>query len=268
MVRRLRRRLQGTYDRSRPHSAERCDDMIYNENPTIEKLVFIAGLHRSGTTLLERTLVARYDLSCLRASVPESEGQHMQSVFPIARLHGGPGRFAFSADMRAALSDITSLEDCRARILADWSDFVVGGSPVLLEKSPPNLTKIAWLRKVFPGCRFIIMTRDPRAVAAATQKWTGTSLPELMMHWNVAYSLAIEEFREEDCCIIRYEDLCSDLEMELTRIAKLLELTPRSEVQKLEARHNELFNSNSKYLKMHGGTRYGRGVWENFGYKV
>ena len=184
VVRRVMRSLvPGRKPAPRPPLA-RLEGITYTDDPVIERLVFICGLHRSGTTALERLLVSRYRLACLRANRPVSEGQHLQSVYSPARAFGGPGRFAFSRAMMQELEGLRDHADCRERILADWRRFVVGTAPVLLEKSPPNLTKIWWLRSVFPGSRFVVVTRDPRAVAAATQKWSGTSLTELMLHWK------------------------------------------------------------------------------------
>ena len=59
-------------------------------------LVFVGGLHRSGTSLLHRCLAEHPDASGFRGTgVPEDEGQHLQSVYRPARAHGGPGRFGF-----------------------------------------------------------------------------------------------------------------------------------------------------------------------------
>ena len=246
----------------------RLEDFIYNDAPKVDRIIFICGLHRSGTTLLERLLAARFRLSYLRASVPESEGQHMQSVYRPASDYGGPGHFAFSRAMRNDLESLGKAEICRERIITDWSHFVVGESATQLEKSPPNLTKIDWLRRVFPESLFVIMTRDPRAVSAATQKWSQTSLPELMMHWNVAYSLAVEDFRKEDCTVIRYEDLIQTPEAEIGRLAEFLRLVPRVVTETLEGRHNHLQDFNTRYFKMHEDFRYGKGIWNHFGYEA
>lgn len=263
ILRQLKRKFGGS-----GYTARRLPDVVYNDGPVIERLVFICGLHRSGTTLLERMLAARFKVSYLRASVPESEGQHMQSVYRAAVHFGGPGRFAFSDEMRAEIASLQSHEDCRMRIISEWSRFVVGDSPILLEKSPPNLTKIQWLRDVFPASHFIIMGRDPRAASAATQKWSKTPLLDLMRHWHEAYSAALEDFRDTDCTIIRYEDLCEHPEEEINRIAQFVELEPRSVSDSLEERHSKLKNSNAKYLEMHAGKEYGPGVWNDFGYDV
>jgi Sulfotransferase family len=246
----------------------RLKDVVYNDAPQIERLVFIGGLHRSGTTLLENLLCSRYEFSCLRADVAESEGQFLQSVFSAARVFGGPGRFAFNDAMLAELRGLTDHGACRARILLDWRRFVVGEAPTLLEKSPPNLTKIWWLRQVFPGSRFIVMVRDPRAVSAATLKWARTSLPELMMHWNAAYSLAMADFRDEDCTLVRYEDLIARPEEEIARLGSFCGVPPRRNAGVVDERHAEMRNANDKYVQMHGNMHYGAGIWDRFGYAV
>ena len=63
------------------------------------RFVFLAGLHRSGTTLLARLLAAHPDISGLSGTgVPADEGQHLQSVYPAAKVYGGPGRFGFAPE--------------------------------------------------------------------------------------------------------------------------------------------------------------------------
>jgi len=64
------------------------------------KLVFLAGLHRSGTTLLARLLTAHPQISGFSGTdAPADEGQHLQSVYPSDHEYGRPGRFGFSPEM-------------------------------------------------------------------------------------------------------------------------------------------------------------------------
>lgn len=251
------------------YDAKRLPEIFYNDDPVLDRFIFICGLHRSGTTLLERMLAVKYEVSYLRASVPESEGQHMQSVYSAAFHFGGPGRFAFSKEMRDELDALLNdPADCRAQIIAEWSHFVVGNSKTLLEKSPPNITKISWLRQTFPGCRFVIVIRNPRAVSAATQKWAKTPLIELMRHWNAAYTQALDNYKAEDCVLVQYEELCRAPEEEISRVADFLNLTKRENAGQIDERHRELINSNAKYIEMHGDADYGPGIWHRLGYDV
>ena len=245
----------------------RLPDVTYSPDTHITRHLFVCGLHRSGTTMLERYLHANYALSVLRADVPQSEGQFLQDVYPAAREFGGAGRFAFSAPMRAAMEALDDPVTCNTRIMEGWRRFLVGDAPMLLEKSPPNITKIAWLRRVFPGAIFLIFVRDPRAVAGATQKWSQTSLEELVMHWNAAHSIALDEMGE-DCHVIRYEDFCVDPAKAVARSGVAEHLDPRANPIEIEARFDRFEDRNADYIARHNGTRYGRGAWTAFGYDI
>lgn len=248
-------------------AVQRIEGIDYNDAPRVIRMVFVCGLHRSGTSLLEQSLVAELELSCLRMNVSENEGQHAQTVYSPAIRFGGPGRFAFSEDMQRELSSLSDFAAHGKALIADWAPFVAGSSPVLIEKSPPNLTKIWWLRRVFPGASFIVLVRDPRAVSAATQRWSNASLEELMMHWNVAHSLALRDMRPEDCITVRYEDFVASPGSAVDRIAKFLRCERRARALPIAGRYQELVNSNDKYIAMHSCRFYGKGAWDDFGYR-
>lgn len=231
-----------------------------------ERYVFICGLHRSGTTLLEALVHAACDVSVLRADVSENEGQHLQDVYPRALEWGGAGRFAFAPAMRASSAgpDAPAL---RERLLACWTPWVRGEARVLLEKSPPNLLRIGWLREVFPGARFIVVTRDPRAVAAATMKWSGTSFAELMYHWHVAHAAALEDMAD-DCLHISYEHICANADDVVSQVAEFAGLYLRAEPLPLPERFRNLENSNRRYFRAMPELNFGPGAWERFGYDL
>jgi len=228
--------------------------------------VFVCGLHRSGTTLVETLIHSACEVAVLRAEVSENEGQHLQDVYPRAVEHGGAGRFAFAPEMHATGVDGDAAA-LRNRLLACWSPWVVGAEPVLLEKSPPNLLRIGWLREVFPGARFVIVTRDPRAVAAATAKWSGTSVAELVYHWHVAHA-AVRAQMGDDCVHLRYEDICDDPQGAVERVMAVAGLSRRAEALPLPTRFAQLKNSNAAYLGTLPNMHFGPGAWEDFGYRL
>lgn len=60
------------------------------------EIVFIGGLHRSGTSLLHEILREHSSISGFhKTGVFKDEGQHLQSVYLPAKAFGGPGRFGF-----------------------------------------------------------------------------------------------------------------------------------------------------------------------------
>jgi hypothetical protein len=224
-------------------------------------------LHRSGTTMVEALLQAQCDVSVLRCGdVSENEGQHLQDVYPRALDHGGPGKFAFAPEMHGAAVE-AGAATLRNRLLRCWTPWVEGDASVLLEKSPPNLVRIDWLRSVFPGAKFVIVTRDPRVVAAATAKWARMSVPELVFHWSVAHGAAAMAMGA-DCVHIRYEDLCRDSASEITRVIKALDLPSRAMVLDLPDRYASLTDTDSEYLSKLPAFEFGAGIWEQFGYSL
>ena len=68
------------------------------------RILFIGGLHRSGTSILHRIMRVHPDISGFTdTGVPEDEGQHLQTLFPVGMAFGGPGRFGF--DPRAYMDE-------------------------------------------------------------------------------------------------------------------------------------------------------------------
>lgn len=140
------------------------------------RFVFVAGLHRSGTTLVFRLLRDHPQISGFRfadAAEREHEGQHLQSVYPSGTQNGGPGYFAFQES--AHLTEDSSLvgPENSARLFEEWAQHWDLSKPYLLEKSPPNLVMTRFLQELFPNSYFVIVVRHPIVVTLATLKWMG-----------------------------------------------------------------------------------------------
>ncbi len=88
------------------------------------KFIFLCGLHRSGTSPLFRILREHPQISgFFNTGVPEDEGQHLQTVFPAAKVYEGPGRFGFARE--AHLTDESGLvmAENRQKLFAEWSKY-------------------------------------------------------------------------------------------------------------------------------------------------
>ena len=242
---------------------QRIDGYIYQDKPNIKNHIFICGLHRSGTTLLEELMSNFFEISCLRMTTLKNEGQFAQKVYPPASVFGGPGKFAFNPHEQIQLNKLNDYCEYQTNIMSDWGKFVVGESHTLLEKSPPNLTKIWWLRLVFPNSKFIILTRHPVVTSMATQKWSKTSLELLLQHWDVAYSKAYLDSNEKDTIFIKYENLCENAELILKQIGKFSSLTKKNSIV-----DKEIKNSNDKYLSSLSEIPKRKGIWETYGYNL
>jgi hypothetical protein len=159
--------------------------------PPGHRLVFVGGLHRSGTTPLARSLAAHPLVSGFHdTGVDEDEGQHLQTVYPPARAFGGPGRFAFAAEAHLTERSPLCTPSVGPRLFEQWRPYWDLSKPVLLEKSPPNLLAARLLQAAFPRAYFVMVVRHPAIVTLSTRKWARRrSLPSLIEHWFHAHRL-------------------------------------------------------------------------------
>lgn len=188
--------------------------------------VFICGLHRSGTTLLQRALGEHPDISSFRGTgAPEDEGQHLQTIYMPARAYGGPGKFAFSPD--AHLTEHSPLVNAtnQALLFDQWKKYWDVSKPLLLEKSPPNIIRSRFLQAMFPNSAFIFITRHPIAVSFATQKWAHSEVPRLMEHWQRAYDIMEDDKTYlREYISLRYEDWITHPEQGLKQVCEFLKI--------------------------------------------
>lgn len=195
------------------------------------RLVFLGGLHRSGTTALAKSIAQHPAVSAFHdTGVPRDEGMFLQDVYAPSFRHGGPGRFALDPEAHLTeVSPLVSAESSR-RLWVAWSRFWDLDKPVLLEKSPPNLIRTRFLQALFPGSRFIIVVRHPIAVAYATKKWRHTSLRALLRHWILAHEHFLADAPSlEHVALVRYEDLVANPAGELAKLHAFLGLEPSDE---------------------------------------
>jgi hypothetical protein len=206
------------------------------------RFVFLAGLHRSGTTLLARLLAAHPEVSGFSGTdVPADEGQHLQTVYPAAKVWGGPGRFGFVPE--AHFTEAEASEEKAQRLFEQWSPHWDLARPVLLEKSPPNLLKTRFLQELFPGSRFVVVLRHPIAVSLATAKWRRTRrFGRLLEHWLRCHEIfEADKSRLEHVHVIRYEDLVREPEPVLRGVFEFLQLDPIPPNEQVEAGANERY---------------------------
>lgn len=203
--------------------------------------IFIAGLNRSGTTLLQQILRQHPKISGFaNTGVLKDEGQHLQSVYPIQKVFGGAGKFAF--DSRSHLDERSVLvnDANREKLFLEWATHWDLSRPYLLEKSPPNIVRMRFLQALFPASYFIIVVRHPVATGYATQKWSHTHIRNLFEHWLAAHRVAFRDVAHlKRWMTIRYEDFVEAPDAELRRITDWIGIEPISVHETVERHVNE-----------------------------
>lgn len=255
-------------------------DSRSESGPREHRFVFIGGLHRSGTSILFKCLREHPAISGFDGTgAPEEEGQHLQSVYPTALDHGGPGRFGFKAAAHLTEASPLVSEENRARLFAEWGRYWDTSKPFLLEKSPPNLIRTRFLQAMFPRSYFIVLLRHPVAVAYVTRKWSKTPLYWLLKHWLVCHEIFdADRKRLSKTLVLKYEDLVRAPDSSLQEIygflgvpAQPTRLGIRSEINsryfdrwmRLRGRRDLLSRAYSSYLIDSFEERVG-----NFGYSL
>jgi hypothetical protein len=228
--------------------------------------LFIGGLHRSGTSLVHRLIASHPSVSGFyRTGVPEDEGQHLQNLYPPARDHGGPGRFACDPAAHLTEESLDLVERCRAGLWDAWAPYWKLSRPVLVEKSPPNLIRARFLQAVFPKAKFIFVVRHPLAVAAATQKWSKQPIIELVQHWVRAHQVLLDDLPEVGAgAWVRYEDLIADPNRIVRELFDFIGISPIPPAENINDRNNAYLRNAAPI----DAEITGREVMDRFGYRM
>lgn len=206
---------------------------------------FIVGSPRSGTTLLQRMLNGHPQI----AVTPET---HFGARYFKRRARFGRGSdpSARSAAREAFLDDYCAskafaklgIDEASFRTAASarpdepWWPLQVGmeafgrlhGKPTVGEKTPSHALYVESLAAAFPTARFVMLWRDPRAVAASLAQvdWSERNPSEAAAIWR-RYSKAMRRARAAlpgRCLEVRYEALVSEPEQVLARICAFLDV--------------------------------------------
>ena len=197
--------------------------------------LFIVGCPRSGTTWVQ-LLLSRHPAV---ATAPETQifAYYLDHFLRQWRHeHEGPGR---KQQGTAGLSRLLSQEEfedlCRvsARLVLDKIQAGRPGAELVVEKSPRHALHAEFIRRLFPGARFLHVVRDPRdtvaSLLAAGRGWGSGWAPRNAIeaarlwreHMEAARRVSTPAggYRE-----VRYEDLVAEPVAQLRGIVDWLGL--------------------------------------------
>jgi hypothetical protein len=192
-------------------------------------LLFLGGLHRSGTTLVARLLRRHPLVSGFEGTgVKEDEGQHLQSVYAPARASGGEGRFGFDPAAHLVELPPEPARAAAATLFQQWRPHWDLRCPVLVEKSPPNLIRTRYLQSLYPDARFAVVMRHPLEVALASRpRARGATLPSLLRHWFACHDIFTADApRVTRLLVVRYEELVARPQATLDGLLDFAGLAP------------------------------------------
>ena len=215
-----------------------------------DRLVFVGGMHRSGTTPLAALLDEHDQVSGLRdTSAKMDEGQYLQDVYPPTR--SGMSRFALEPGAHLTeQSPLVSPQSAQLMLTA-WAPYWDLSSHLLVEKTPRNLIMGRFLQALFPGSALVVVVRHPVVVSLAMEKWNPlisrkgklhVPLSTQLKNWTTAHRVLFDDMGHRDrVLVLRYEDLLRDTTGYLTKVQEFLGLDAPFEVSPLDATRSQAY---------------------------
>ena len=216
---------------------------------TDKKIIFVTGVHRSGTSLLDSIIKSHPSISGFKnTNVPKDEGQHLQSVLPANRP---AGLFGFDPDAYMDENHLLCRKETAASLMAQWGVYWDLDMPYLVEKTPQTILKTRFFQGLFPNAIFVVLLRHPIAVAYATKtkKWTEpNTIPHLIDHTLTCYEhFFSDKAHLNRSHVIRYEDLVERPEEIIDNLFSALGLPRIVRIQDIKK------NVNRKYFELWNG---------------
>jgi hypothetical protein len=156
-----------------------------------EKFLFIICMNNSGSTLLERVLSECRNAVGLPA--PGGPDQQVNGQRFVKEYMPSPGRMTLKcrriwSEQAAILQDESRYHWSRIKQIwrKHWAQnpkFLTANPRVFLEKSPPNIFRASMLQKHFENSFFILMQRNPYAVAEGIRRRAKLSIERCIEHW-------------------------------------------------------------------------------------
>lgn len=183
---------------------------------TVGAPVFIVGMPRSGTSLVEQIMAAHPDV---HAAGEREEFGRMVADWAIAQCMGPD-------DAAAALSLTSTAVAGMAQRYAQRV-FPAGRASRVTDKMPTNFLLLGWMALCFPNARVIHCRRDPRDVCLScyfqhfTARLPFTYRLEHLAEYYRPYERLMDHWRKSlplQICEVEYEHLVENTEAESRRL--------------------------------------------------
>lgn len=208
----------------------------------LDRVVFVCGVGRSGTSLLQSMLNAHPDLALppethvFRRYVAPTRTRRAHAAMTVAGLAGVLERDPDFARAGIAAADVLEgerdgaidLARVHGRLLRAWA--AREGKARVGDKDPRNLDFLPELARAYPRAYAVHIVRDPRAVVQSRTKAAWSARRPWWSHALIAQEqlrrgrrAGAEHFGER-YLEVRYESLVADPAEELARIAEHIDV--------------------------------------------
>ena len=187
-----------------------------------KKIIFICGMPRSGTTLIEQIISSHYDV------VPTGENNYLSTFIKKNYIKG------FTLDQRKIAKDIFSKNNLFDEYIFNLFNEFGYTSNVFTDKSVQNFLWIGFIKIFFPNSKIILTDRNPRDVCLSIFKINfengfmnfAYDQKDIGNFYNVYLDL-ISFWRgifQDDIYISEYEKLIDNSQFEIKEIIKFCDL--------------------------------------------
>jgi len=229
-----------------------------------EKYLFIICMNNSGSTLLERVLKDCRNVVGFLA--PGGPDQQVNGQRFVTDLMPTPGKIAVRCRrIWSEQADVLADESrynwprIRQRWRREWRrnpKFRTARPRIFLEKSPANVLRATMLQGHFENSSFILIQRNPYAVAEGIRRRTNLPLERCVQHWIRCAQQQIRNQQALRSAIrLNYEDLserpeyCRDIVLQLMPELDDFDLNKEVSVQSIEGKvRRPIINYNEQQI--------------------
>ena len=191
---------------------------IYNVNKTIsdKKIIFICGMPRSGTTLIEQIISSHKDV------LPTGEKNFLSSFIKFNYLND------FSLDGKKVIKDIFSKENKLQNYVFNIFNEYNFKSNIFTDKSVQNYLWIGFIKIFFPNSKIILTNRNSKDVSLSIFKINfkngfmnfAYDQTEIAEFYNFYFELIDfwKNILKDDIYEIKYEDLIKNSNLEIKKL--------------------------------------------------